>query len=247
MVLKKGDFVRIDYIGRIKESDEVFDTTIEKVAREKGLYKEDIKFKVAPIVVGANHVLKGLDEALVGLEVGEKSRVEVPPEKGYGMRDPKLVKVIPVKDFRAQGIKPVPGMRVTLEDKVGRVQSVGGGRVRVDFNHGLAGKVLEYEVTIKEKANKIEEKLRLLLELHFPFAEPNDHEIALQGDKAMITLSDITKLKNESLLGKHLFAKDAFEYLDSIKEIEFKEVFKSPKTEPKSRNKKGKTQKKKES
>ena len=88
MVLQKGDFVRIDYIGKIKESGKVFDTTMEEIAKEHGIYDEKIDFKPAPIVVGANHVIKGLDEALVGLEVGEKKIVEIPPEKGYGKRDP---------------------------------------------------------------------------------------------------------------------------------------------------------------
>lgn len=233
MVLQKGDFVRIDYIGKIKESGKVFDTTMEEVAKEHGIYDEKIDFKPAPIVVGANHVIKGLDEALVGLEVGEKKIVEIPPEKGYGERDPKLIKVFPIREFTKRGLKPYPGMRVEIDGKIGKVQSVGGGRVRVDFNYELAGKALEYEVIVKEKINKLEEKIRLLLELHMPFADANNHEIKIEDGKARIILADIAKIKSDAMLAKHLVAKDVFNFLEEITTIEFVDVFKKPEKQEK--------------
>ncbi|MFH1773485.1 MAG: FKBP-type peptidyl-prolyl cis-trans isomerase [Methanobacteriota archaeon] len=227
MVLQNGDFVKINYIGKIKESGKVFDTTVEQVAKENKIYDEKIQFKAVPIVIGAGHVIKGLDEALIGTEVGEKKIIEIPPAKGYGERDPKLVKVVPLKDFKKQGLTPVPGMRVEADGRIGKVQSVGAGRVRVDFNYELAGKVLEYEVNVEEKTNKLEEKIRLLLELHFPYANPNDHEVKLENGKAVIILSDIAKIKQEALLAKHYVARDIFKFLN-IKEVEFREVFKKP-------------------
>lgn len=227
MVISKGDFIRINYVGKIKESGKVFDTTREDVAKKNNIYDEKIQFKASPIVVGANHVIPGLDEALVGMEVGEKKTVVIPPEKGYGARDPKLVKVVPVKDFKKQGLKPFPGMRIEAEGRIGRVQSVGGGRVRVDFNYELAGKVLEYDVNIKEKINKLEEKIRLLLELHMPYASPDDHEVKLKNKGVVISLSDIAKLKKEALLGKHYIARDIFQFLD-LEKVVFEEVFTKP-------------------
>lgn len=237
MVLQSGDFVRINYIGKIKESGRVFDTTIEKVARENKIYDEKIKFKAIPIVIGAGHVIKGLDEGLIGAEVGEKKNLEILPEKGYGQRDPKLVKVVPLKDFKKQGLNPVPGMRIEAEGRIGKVQSVGAGRVRVDFNYELAGKVLEYEVNVEEKINKLEEKIRLLLELHFPYADPNDHEVRLEDGRAIVTLSEMAKLRQEALLGKHYVSRDIFRFLN-LKEVEFREVFKKPEA-PSEEKKKG--------
>lgn len=235
MVLQSGDFVKINYIGKIKESGKVFDTTIEKVARENKIYDEKINFKVAPIVIGAAHVIKGLDEGLVGTEVGERKILEISPEKGYGQRDSKLVKVVPLKDFKKQGLNPVPGMRIEAEGRIGKVQSIGAGRVRVDFNYELAGKVLEYEVNVEEKINKLEEKIRLLLELHFPYADPNDHEVKLENGKAIVTLSEIAKLRQEALLGKHYVSRDIFRFLN-IKEVEFREVFKKPEASEKKKD-----------
>ncbi len=242
MVLENGDFVRINYVAKIKESGKVFDTTIEKVAKESGAYDEKIKFKTAPMVIAAGHAIKGLDEVLLTMEVGEKKTFDIPPEKAYGERDPNLVKVIPLKEFKKQGLKPVPGMMFEANDRVGRVQSVGGGRVRVDFNYGLAGSTLKYEVTVEEKINKTEEKIRLLLEYHFPYADHDDHDIKLKGNKAIIKLADIVKVKKEAILGKHSASIDIFRFIDGVKEVEFLEVFKSPeKITKKEKPKKSKT------
>ncbi|MDI6655690.1 MAG: peptidylprolyl isomerase, partial [Candidatus Hydrothermarchaeota archaeon] len=200
MVLQSGDFVKINYIGKIKESGRVFDTTVEQVAKENKIYDEKVQFKAVPIVIGAGHVIKGLDEALIGTEVGEKKIVEIPPAKGYGERDPKLVKVVPLKDFKKQGLTPAPGMRIEAEGRIGKVQSVGAGRVRVDFNYELAGKVLEYEVNVEEKTNKLEEKIRLLLELHFPYANPNDHEVKLENSNSGAGAKDLRSCSRKAVI-----------------------------------------------
>ncbi|NOZ58652.1 MAG: peptidylprolyl isomerase [Euryarchaeota archaeon] len=227
MVLEKGDFVKINYTGRIKDG-EVFDTTIEEVAKQHGIYDPRMRFKAQAIVIGAGHVIPGLDEALVGMEVGEKRVVEIPPEKGFGLRDPSKVKVVPMREFRKQGLRPYPGMRIEVEGKVGRVQSVSGGRVLVDFNSELAGKTLVYEVNVEEKINKLEEKIRLLLERHFPYADPNEHEIRCEDGRAIITLSDAVKLRSDAFIAKHLVAREVFEYLEGIEEVEFQEVYRKP-------------------
>ncbi len=231
MVLKEGDFARINYAGKIKDTDEVFDTTIEKVAKEKGIYTDRTKFKPTPLVAGAGHVIKGLDEALIGMDVGESKTVAIPPEKGYGQRDPKLVQLIPLKEFKKQGITPVPGLRFESEGRIGKIQSVSGGRVRVDFNYELAGKTLEYTVTVEEKENKLEEKIRLLLEMHFPYADPNEQEISIADSKATIVLSKAASMRREAPFGKHLLARDLFRFLDKMEEVEFKEVFKRERKE----------------
>lgn len=243
MVLENGDFVRINYTGKIKESGEVFDTTIEKVAKESNIYEEKLTFKAAPMVIGAGHAIKGLDESLQGMEVGEKKVFDLPPEKAYGPRDPKLVKVIPLKEFKKQGLRPFPGMMFEAEGRTGKVQSVGSGRVRIDFNYGLAGKTLGYEVTVEEKINKTEEKIRLLLEYHLPYADPNDHNIKLKDGKSTITLAEIVKIKKEAILGKHSASADIFRFIDIVNDVEFLEMFKRPKKEKPAETKKEKSKK----
>jgi FKBP-type peptidyl-prolyl cis-trans isomerase 2 len=73
-MMNKGDFVVIDYLAKVKATGEYFDTTDEEKARELGLYQEDKTFKPVTVVVGANHVIEGLDEALEEMDVGEEHR-----------------------------------------------------------------------------------------------------------------------------------------------------------------------------
>jgi FKBP-type peptidyl-prolyl cis-trans isomerase SlyD len=176
MKVQKGDVIRLHYTGKVKETGEIFDTTFEDVAKEAGIYSEKGIYGPVPIAVGAGHVLRGLDEQLEGLEVGEKYEIIVPPEKGFGKRDPKLIKTFTLGQFRRQGIYPFPGMPVEIETESGRklkgkVMTVSGGRVRVDFNHPYAGKHLVYEVEIVEKIEDPIEKVKALIELRMPMVD----------------------------------------------------------------------------
>ncbi len=231
MPISKGDFIRISYIGRIKDTGKVFDTNIESVAKEHGLYRENVKFKPQPIVVGAGHVIKGLDEAIEGSEVGETKKVVIPPEKAFGQRRADLIKVIPLREFKKNKINPVPGMVIEIDGKPAKILSVSGGRVRVDFNNELAGKVVEYEFKVEEKINKTEEKIRLLLELYMPFADPNLHDIKVENSRAIIKLADVTKFVKEVQDLKLLVARDIFRYIEGIKEVHFVDVYKKKEKE----------------
>jgi len=163
LVVKKGDFILIDYIGKIKETGETFDTTIEDIAKKDRIYRKDASYEPVLVVVGEGWVLKGLDEGLADLEIEKPAIIEIPQEKGFGPRDPNKVKLVPIRRFREQGVTPYPGLRVELEGKLALVRTVGAGRVQVDFNPPLAGKTLIYQVTLKKILEGIEEKIRALI------------------------------------------------------------------------------------
>ncbi len=230
VVLEKGDFVRISYIGKIKDTGDVFDTTIEEVAKEAGIYSDKVTFRSESVIIGAGHVIKGLDEALIGLEVGEKEVIEVPPEKAYGVRDPSMVKTYRLKEFKKHGLKPHPGMTVDIEGKRGRVQNVSAGRVVVDFNSELAGRAVTYEINVEEKVNKLEEKIRLLMERYFSYIDGNDSDIKCEGEKAVIFLPDAVRLHSDAFVAKQLLANDIFTHLE-LKEVEFREIFRKEEEE----------------
>ncbi|WP_457742983.1 FKBP-type peptidyl-prolyl cis-trans isomerase [Thermococcus sp.] len=197
--VEKGDVIRLRYTGRIKETGEIFDTTDEEIAKKAGIYKENGVYGPVPIAVGAGHVIRGLDEALEGLEVGKKYEIEVPPEKGFGKRDRKLIKTFTLGQFRRQGIIPFPGMPVEIETESGRklkgrVLTVSGGRVRVDFNHPYAGKTLVYEVEIVEKVEDPIEKVKAMIELRLPRVDANKVIIEV-GEKDVVV--DFTPVKDE--------------------------------------------------
>ena len=162
--MEKGDFIRIDYVGRIKDTREIFDLTNEEVAKNEKIFNPDVKYKPVPIIVGEKFVIKGLDEELLKMSVGEKKIITVEPENAFGERNPKLVKVFPVAFFKKQKINPASGLIVNMSGVKGRVQSCNSGWVRVDFNNPLAGKSIEYEVEVKEKIDNQTEQIKSLFE-----------------------------------------------------------------------------------
>ncbi len=213
--VQKGDVIRLNYTGKVKETGEIFDTTYEEMAKEAGIYSENAVYGPVPIAVGAGHVLKGLDEQLEGLEVGEKYEIIVPPEKGFGMRDPKLIKTFTLGQFRRQGIYPFPGMPVEIETESGRklkgkVMTVSGGRVRVDFNHPYAGKHLVYEVEVVEKIEDPIEKVKALIELRMPRVDTEKVIIEVGEKDVTVDFSGLMDEvdKNTIVLGEILLESD---------------------------------------
>jgi len=188
ILMKEGDFVRIDYVGRIKGSGEIFDLTKEDVARKNGIYNPNMNYKPVPIIIGARMVIKGLEDALKKMKVGERKKIVVEPEDGFGKRNEKLIKLLPLSEFQRKDIIPQPGMWITVNNLRGKVLSVSGGRVKVDFNHPLAGKRLEYDVEIKEKITDTKEKIKSIFEF-FLGKEPN-LKVTIKRKKAIIKIKE---------------------------------------------------------
>ncbi|ASJ09819.1 peptidylprolyl isomerase [Thermococcus sp. P6] len=147
MKIEAGDFVVFNYVGRF-ESGEVFDTSYEDVARENDIYVEEREYGPLGINVGTGELIRGLDEALIGMEPGEKKTVKVPPEKAYGMPSPDLFVEIPTEEFTKAGLEPVEEMYVMTDSGIARISKVEGDKVTLDFNHPLAGKTLVFEIEV---------------------------------------------------------------------------------------------------
>ena len=148
MSLKKDDFIVIEYVAKVKETGEVFDTTNEEIAKKEHLFKEGDIFESKLVAIGEGWVLKALDESLATLEVGKTSVVEISPDKAFGVRDPEKVKRVALRQLLSKDINPSVGMRIEYGGKNATVRSIGAGRVLLDFNPPLAGKTLVYEVTV---------------------------------------------------------------------------------------------------
>lgn len=179
--MERGAIVEVALTGRQKDTGKVFDTTDEKAARENGLYKENAVFAPLPVVVGEGDVLQGLDDALLEMKVGETRVVLLEPKKAFGERNQELVRVLPLKEFRERNVQPRPGLIVNVNDYFGRVQSVSGGRVRVDFNPELAGKEVEYEVRVVKAFSTPLEKMHALVHKHFPMLKEKDVQFDSAG------------------------------------------------------------------
>lgn len=147
MKVEKGDFVVFNYIGRF-ENGEVFDTSYEEIAKEKGIFLEDRKYGPLGVNVGVGELIQGLDEALLGMEVKEKKTVTIPPELGYGMPRDDLIVDVPKGEFEQAGLTPEVGMYIMTDNGIARISEVKEESVSLDFNHPLAGKTLVFEVEI---------------------------------------------------------------------------------------------------
>ncbi len=103
---------------------------------------------------GAGNIIPGLENALTGKSIGDSTNVRVEPETGYGMRIPELVKVVPRSMF--EGVDDIqPGMQFQAESPNGGAQlitvlDVDGNSITIDTNHPLAGKTLNFEVSIED-------------------------------------------------------------------------------------------------
>lgn len=183
--MKAGDFVTIDYTGRIKENGEVFDTTKEEVAKKEGVHSPNVKYKPVTIIVDGGFVIPGLNDAIKKMEIGSKKKIELETREAFGERREELVKLILLAKFKEQNIDPVPGNIVTVNRIQGKISSVSGGRVKVDFNHPLAGKALIYEIEIKCKVDDEGEKIGAIFNY---FTGIEDVDIKLSGKSVELTI-----------------------------------------------------------
>ncbi|MCK4428842.1 MAG: FKBP-type peptidyl-prolyl cis-trans isomerase [Candidatus Aenigmarchaeota archaeon] len=202
--MQEGDFIEIDYTGKIKDTDEIFDLTDEKLAKEKGIYNDKVKYTPVKIIIGEKFVVNGLEDIIKEMNVGEEKTEVVLPEKGFGNRDPKLVKTVSESELKKQKINPYPGLILDLGNMKARIQSVTSGRVRMDFNHPLAGRDLEYKIKINRKIDDKEEKAKTIID----FFGGGELETKLEAEKILIEekkqVSEEIKKKIAELLKKYL-------------------------------------------
>ncbi len=219
MAVTEGSFIKLRFTGL--SDGIVFDTTEEAKAKEADIFNERKEYKPIVVRLGGMHIIPGLDEALIGKEVGEKGIVEIPPEKAYGPRDESLMRSALVKNF---GEKPYVGMRISSDGEEGFVASVVGKRAVVDFNHVFAGKTLTYEYEIESVVEDPEEQVKGLIDLYT--GKTMDIELT-DGVLTMILPPGINYDKRWGM-ARGILMHQIFEFIDGINEIVLKESYKRP-------------------
>jgi len=218
MAIKDGDFIKLSYSGSVDEN--IFDTTDAAEAKSAGIHNPNAMYGPVTICVGQKHVILGLDEELVGKEIGSIGDVVVPPEKAFGDRDPKRIQSFPKSQFKE---KPVRGMSVKMDEMgEGTVVDVIGSKVIVDFNPPLAGQTLMYHYTIEENVANPLEQLKGLVRLY----AGRDLEIAMDDGKATVTLPPGINYDRRWLLWRSRIIHEGFELIKDIAEITLVETFK---------------------
>lgn len=206
--MEKGDFIRMSFTLAV--DGKVFDTTHEDVARSSGIFREGVTYAPYPVILGERQVIEGLEEALFSMKEGEESSFTIPPEKAFGQRNPGLVRIVPLRVFKSSGLEPRLGQVITVENVPARVQSVSGGRVRIDMNHELAGKAVEYRVRVEEQVRDDAAKAGMLGEMAFgknaPAIELGEKTVRVRLPNGVLGLQDLQqrKLALIALLKKYL-------------------------------------------
>ena len=215
--VEKGDVVEVEYTLRDATTGEVIETTSAEVAKEAGIYDEKKRYGPRIVVVGEGSLLPGLEEALIGMKEGEEKEIEIPPEKAYGLRDPKKIKRYSLGEFRKAGIKNVyPGMVVEIGGNIGIVKSVSGGRVIVDFNNPLAGKTIKAKVKVIKVYKEPKDKVVKVVKRTMP-----DAEVEVGDSKVVVKVPTSYVYAERIGLVQALVAGDVFKVAENVKDVEF--------------------------
>jgi len=225
--MKEGSIVAINYTGTAVVSGNVFESTIEKKAIEAGIFNEKNKYKPMVIVVGEGDVLKGIDKALLEMKVGEQRKINVLPADGWGDRKAENIRVVPLQQFKKEKVQPFPGLVVDLNGMQGKVQTVSGGRVRVDFNHPLAGKELVYDLKIERELTAPKEQVEALYNKYFYMVADAEKKLVIGKGEVEVTLSPRWSANLGPL--KQVFSKIITKHVKGFEKVKFVEEFKEEK------------------
>ncbi|MHC1757278.1 MAG: peptidylprolyl isomerase [Methanosarcina sp.] len=146
-VVKTGNTIQVDYTGKF-ENGTVFDTSIEEVAKEAGIYTEQRNYVPLTFKVGSGQLIKGFDEGVIGMKAGEEKTLTIPPEKAYGEYNETWVQTFPLE---AMGLSEPPEIGQRSRDMYGnqfKVIDANETHVTIDFNNELAGKTLIFDVKL---------------------------------------------------------------------------------------------------
>lgn len=134
---KSGDTVKVHYHGKLTDGT-TFDSS-------EG--RDPLEFKV-----GSGSVIRGFDEGVTGMSVGDKKTVHIPADDAYGQKDAGMVVEFPIANFPPD-MKPEVGMQLQMTNGSGQVipvviQEVGDDTVMLDANHPLAGQDLIFDIEL---------------------------------------------------------------------------------------------------
>ncbi len=143
--IENGDTISVNYVGKLEDGT-IFDTSIKEAAIEAGIYNQMRDYKPLTFTVGAGQMIKGFDEGVVGMKVGEEKTLTIPPEEAYGEYTEELARELPVD---AVDFTPEVGMQLITDNGLtGTITEVNENSFVVDFNHDLAGMTLVFLVRI---------------------------------------------------------------------------------------------------
>ena len=225
MTFKDGDFLEVEYSAWTAADSKLIATTDEKRAKDAGLYDEHARYGPVLVVLGSNSVIKGLDRSLREMGVNDTRKMTFKPNEAFGDRNPDLVRVMPLADFRKRDINPYPGMQVEIDNATVVVKSVNSGRVIIDANHPYAGQEITYEIKVIKEISQNPERIRVLGKNYN--VEPT--AIDIKEKTLQIKFGNEVKKNADYFVGKANLVASAFTYLKELEKINVEEEYLRPK------------------
>jgi peptidylprolyl isomerase len=226
MAVKPGDFLLVNLTLKVKESGETVDTTYNTIAKDAHIHRDDSNYGPRFIILGEGWLPKGLEDSLVGVDVGKPTTVELPPEKGYGNRDPGKMRLVPLRRFRDMRVDPVPGAQIEFDGRPATVRAVGAGRVQVDYNHPLAGRTLIYDVSVEKVLEDDNEKILNVVSKRIPEVDKSKFAVQKSATDLTIDVPEEAFYLSGLQVAKKAVTSDIQKYYPELDTISFREVFK---------------------
>ena len=244
MAFSKGSLILVDYTSKVKDTGEVFETTIEEEAKKHTLHEPNVKYQPKLVSIGESWVVKGLDEALAKTSVGDKKTIEISPDKGFGERDTGKVRMIPLRKLGEDAEKVSIGDTVEIDNKKGVVRFIGSGRVQIDYNHRFAGKIILYDINVLKELKTDDEKTSGILKRYLP-VEDDKISFKKTGKILEITIPEEMFRADGLHAIKHFIQTDVFKFIPTLEQVNFIEshVNKTTKSTEKTTKTKTKTKK----
>jgi peptidylprolyl isomerase len=227
-VVQDKSMVYLDFVAKTRDDGIVYDTTLLEIAKAEGLFRENDRYEPALVVVGWNWLLSAVEDELIGMKIGESKTIEVPPEKGAGLRDPNKIKLIAKVKLAKQGAKGYKGEEIKFGNERGIVTTDLGRKVRVDFNSPFAGKTLIYDVTIREIISDKIEKLKAVLRRRIPGIPEDRYSIAMSKKVVTVELPQETRYIENIQYGEIGIAADILKAAEDVEEVKIVTTFKRP-------------------
>lgn len=225
MTFNKGSLILVDYTAKVKDTEEVFDTTIEEDAKKHSIHEQNFKYQPKLISIGevSYPVLKGLDEALAKTAAGDKLTIEVTPDKGFGERDSGKVRMIPIRKLGEDAERVSVGDSIEVDNKKGIIRYIGSGRVQVDYNHRYAGKTILFDVNVIKSLDSPNDKIDSILKNRLPV---EDTKIAfdLKDKEVNITIPEEILRADGLQIMKHFIQLDVFKFAPALEKVSFVET-----------------------
>jgi peptidylprolyl isomerase len=148
MAVKKGDLVKVNYVGKY-ETGEIFDQSNDK----------PLEF-----IAGGGMVVKGFDNAIIGMEKGEKKNITIKSENAYGVAKQELIQEVPKQAFGDKVAELKEGMTIGLNHPQmpgqmmpALIKKIEAEMITLDLNHPLAGKNLVFDLEVVDFHEATEE------------------------------------------------------------------------------------------